>query len=136
MNSHIQVYLHLVWGTWNRDEIILPSFERELWGELRNLVEKQGCRLLALGGTGNHVHLLVQFNATQTIADFVQILKGGSSIWVNEKVRPNLFFKWQGAYGAFSVGHREVPEIIGYIKKQKQHHANGTTTVGYETTNN
>jgi hypothetical protein len=39
-----------VWSTWNREPFILPSFERDLWIELRNEVFKHKCRLLALGG--------------------------------------------------------------------------------------
>ena len=135
MNSHIEIYLHLVWGTWDRQPFILPTFERDLWRELRHEVEKQKCRLLALGGTEDHVHLLVQFHSSLTVADFVQVVKGSSSLWVNEQICPDFHFQWQGAYGAFSVGHREVPEIISYIKKQKQHHREKTTIAEFERMN-
>ena len=135
MNSHVRVYLHFVWGTWDKHPFILPEFERNLWRELRSEVVKQNCRLLALGGTCDHVHLLTQFHSMINIADFVKQVKGASSLWVNEEIRPAFHFKRQGPYGAFSVGWREVPEIIGYIKKQKHHHAQGTTVSDYEKMN-
>ena len=135
MNSYIEIYLHLVWGTWNRYDWILPEFERALWGELRSEVLKHDCRLLALGGTSNHVHLLVQFHSTLTVAQLLKDVKGPSSLWVNDQIRPDFQFKWQGAYGAFSVGRAEVPRIKNYIKNQKKHHAEGTTIDEYERMN-
>ena len=135
MNSHVEIYLHFVWATWDRESFILPDWERDLWRELRSEVIKQNCRLLALGGTDNHVHVLVQFRSTLTVADFMQHVKGASSLWVNDQIQPNFHFKWQGAYGVFSVGHAEVPGIIAYIKNQKQHHAQGTIIEAYEKTN-
>lgn len=135
MNSHVEIYLHFVWGTWDKQPLILPSFERDLWRELRDEVVKQNCRLIALGGTQDHVHLLVRFAATRTIADFVKQVKGASSLWVNHSICPDVHFKWQGSYGAFSVGRREVPEIVGYIKKQKKHHAGNTIIEVYERMN-
>ena len=135
MNSHVELYLHFVWATWNREDLILPDFERALWREIRHETEAQGCRLLKIGGTPNHVHILVQFVSTLRVADFIQQVKGASSLLVNNKISPDFHFKWQGAYGVFSVGHQEVPGIIDYINKQKTHHAQGTTIAAYEKTN-
>jgi REP element-mobilizing transposase RayT len=134
MNSHIEIYLHLVWSTWDRHPFILPEWERDLWRAIRSETEEQNCRTLALGGTSNHVHLLSQFHSTLTVADFVQKVKGATSFFVNDSIRPDFQFKWQGAYGAFSVGHDEVPGIVVYIKNQKRHHAENTLLERYERT--
>jgi hypothetical protein len=85
--------------------------------------------------TENHVHLLVQIHSTLNIADFVRQIKGTTSLWVNDQIRPDFQFKWQGAYGAFSVGRNEVTEIINYIKGQKRHHTENTLIDIYEKTN-
>lgn len=135
MNSYISIYLHFVWGTWNREASILPAFERALWAEVRHEILAQKCRLLAIGGTSDHVHTLVQFIPTISVSVFVQRVKGASSLWVNEQIRPESHFKWQGSYGVFSIGRREVPEIIGYIKKQKKHHHGNTLMPEFERTN-
>ena len=132
MNSYISIYLHFVWGTWDGHAFIRPEWERDLWAEIRHEVLAQQCRLLALGGTENHVHMLTQFRSTLTVAEFIKQVKGASSLWVNDQMRPDFKFAWQGSYGVFSVGRREVPEIIGYIKKQKQHHAQGTLVPCWE----
>jgi len=42
-------------------------------------------------------------------------------------------FKWQGAYGAFSVSPDAAPFVARYIALQKQHHAKGTLHLEWET---
>lgn len=31
-------------------------------------------------------------------------------------------FEWQDGYGGFTVSKSQVPELIDYIKNQRQHH--------------
>jgi hypothetical protein len=54
------------------------------------------------------------------LAKAVQLLKGGSSKWLNESLKAR--FEWQEGYGAFSisVSHRE--QVIEYINSQAEHH--------------
>ena len=54
------------------------------------------------------------------LAKAVQLLKGGSSKWLNEIVKPR--FEWQQGYGAFSVGISQENATIKYIKSQEEHH--------------
>lgn len=126
MNSCIEIYLHFVWATWDRMPLIERAWERALWRELQSEVVKQNCKLLAMGGTDNHVHMLVKFRSTLTVAEFIKQVKGASSLFVNDTLHPTIHFKWQGSYGAFSVGRAEVPGIVAYIKNQRAHHAKGT----------
>lgn len=35
-------------------------------------------------------------------------------------------FKWQDGYGAFTVSKSQVPDVIEYIKNQRQHHKKKT----------
>ena len=36
-------------------------------------------------------------------------------------------FKWQASYAVFSVSRWDVKQVKGYILRQKEHHAHGTT---------
>jgi hypothetical protein len=59
-------------------------------------------------------------------------LKGSSSRLITlEFKRP---FEWQDGYGVFSISEKDVPEVISYIKNQRQHHANDTTIEAWEQT--
>ena len=42
---------------------------------------------------------------------------------MTHEIVPRQFFKWQGAYGAFTLRKMAVPAVQAYIEKQKTHHA-------------
>jgi putative transposase len=77
--------------------------------------------------------MLVQMPATHSIAELVGQVKGASSHLVTRRILAHDgFFKWQGAYGAFSVSVRHLDAVSAYIKCQREHHAGGTTIRAYE----
>lgn len=86
----------------------------------------------ALGGVQGHVHLVVRMPADLAIADLVKNLKGSSSHMVTRKAAPESFFKWQGAYGAFSVDARGLSSVCSYVLHQEEHHRLGTLIEAYE----
>jgi putative transposase len=132
--NKLALYVHLVWATWDRLPFITSEIERRLHRNIESEAQEQGCMVLALNGTDDHVHVLVSIPATISIANLVKQLKGVSSHFVNDELRPAHDFKWQGSYGAFSVSRWDVDKIVGYIKHQKEHHANGELLPEFEET--
>jgi len=130
--NKLAFYLHLVWATWDRLPLITPDIERRLHRNIESETQKQGCTVLALNGTEDHIHLLVSFPTTITIAELVKQVKGVSSHFVNETLQPASQFKWQGSYGAFTVSRWDVDKIIEYIKRQKKHHTTGELVQEFE----
>jgi len=122
----VAIYVHLVWATWDRLPLITPAIERALHRVIANEAQKMGCTLLALNSVPDHVHILVQMPSTITVAKLVKQLKGVSSYFINEVLKPESSFKWQGLYGAFSVSRWDVDQIVAYIQRQKEHHEVGT----------
>jgi len=122
----VAIYVHLVWATWDRLPLITPAIERALHRVIANEAQKMGCTLLALNSVPDHVHILVQMPSTITVAKLVKQLKGVSSYFINEVLKPESSFKWQGLYGAFSVSRWDVDQIVAYIQRQKEHHQVGT----------
>jgi putative transposase len=82
----------------------------------------------------DHIHLFITIPTTITIANLVKQVKGVSSHFVNETLRPATQFKWQASYGAFTVSRWDVDRIIAYIQRQKEHHAADTLLQEYEET--
>ena len=74
----------------------------------------------------DHVHVLIDLPVTKPIEEVVQLLKGGSSHWVNESDLVPGKFGWQRGYGAFSVSHSGVEEVGAYIANQEEHHRRQT----------
>jgi putative transposase len=121
--NKLALYLHLVWATWDRLPLITPQMERRLHRCIESEARDQKCAVLALNGTADHVHLVVSFPTTITIANLVKQAKGVSSHFVNAVLSPDTPFKWQGNYGAFTVSRWDIDKIIQYVQHQKEHHA-------------
>jgi putative transposase len=91
-----------------------------------------GCQLLAIDGIEDHVHILVSLPATLSVALLLRDVKGASSHLVTHEIKPGEFFKWQGAYGAFTVSKSDLDAVAGYIKNQKAHHASNRLVTEWE----
>lgn len=123
LKNKLCVCIHFVWATWDRQPLITEDTERDLYHAIRAICQDNKCEVLAVGGMPDHVHLLVMLSNTITLADLMKHVKGGSSRLFSQSLRPGEWFQWQGSYGAFSVGRRDVAKIVRYIQCQKQHHA-------------
>jgi hypothetical protein len=75
----------------------------------------------AIGGTEDHVHLLVGLKATHALAAFVQDIKQTSSRWIHETIGMKKF-AWQPGYGAFTVSVSNCAAVKEYIANQAEHH--------------
>ena len=92
----------------------------DLWAYIGGIARNNGFKALTVGGTDNHCHVLLSLPATMPLAKAVQLIKGGSSKWMNDSGSSG--FRWQEAYGAFSIGVSQVPNTVAYIQKQLEHH--------------
>jgi REP element-mobilizing transposase RayT len=120
-----QLYLHLVWATWDRLPLIRPEFRQAIYGCIQDQLRRHRCDLIAIGGIEDHVHVLTRFPTTVAVADIVKHATGASSNLMTQTVARGEFFKWQGYYGAFTVAKRHVPNVRDYILGQEEHHRTG-----------
>ncbi|HSM23265.1 MAG TPA: IS200/IS605 family transposase [Anaerolineaceae bacterium] len=120
-----KLFYHIVWATNNREPFITSEIEPRIF---RHLVENSyslGCNIIAINGSEDHVHLLIQIPPKYAVADIVKKLKGSSSFDFQD-----LF--WQRGYGALTVSERNLNAAIDYIKRQKEHHFQNTIINKYE----
>lgn len=117
-----QRYLHTVWATWDRLPLITSEIELQLYGAINEKCRDLNAYPLALGGIEDHLHLLVRLPTTLSVADLLKEVTGASSHLITHEITPDKFFKWQGAYGAFTLAKSDVPRVIDYIRSQKEHH--------------
>jgi len=60
-------------------------------------------------------------------------LKGSSSHAVNHlSNRAGTRFQWQDGYAVLSFGERSLPTVLAYVRRQREHHARGTTNDVFE----
>ena len=87
---------HVVFSTKNRDPLISPALEQELYPYIAGIIKGEEGILLKIGGTENHVHLVIRLKPRNSIPDMLQKIKGNSSKWINEHKKINSRFSWQG----------------------------------------
>jgi len=119
-HTYISDLVHCVFSTKLRQNLIAPDVQSELWAFLGGIAHKNGFKALIVGGTENHVHVLLSLPATMPLAKAMQLMKGASSHWMNETHGEG--FAWQEGYGAFTVGISPKEVTIGYIQAQAEHH--------------
>ncbi len=114
--------VHCVFSTKNRLPIIPEPMKHRLWEYIGGIARTNKFKALAVGGMPDHVHALLSLPATLLVAKAVQLIKGGSSKWLNDHLSRRSF-AWQDAYGVFTVGISQVESTIRYINRQERHHA-------------
>ncbi len=58
----VSLYVHIIFSTKNRVNMISPEIEEELWSYLGGILSNNKSKLLASNGTENHVHLLISLS--------------------------------------------------------------------------
>jgi len=130
--SYSRIYIHLIWATWDRLDLIDDKLESILYSYIARKCRQQNDILLQIGGTLNHVHLLVKILPVINIGQFVKNIKGSSSHYIAQIIRPDSFFKWQGGYAAISVSPVHLSKISTYIASQKEHHQTDSCNKDWE----
>jgi putative transposase len=121
-HSRICCLIHVVFSTSERRATIRPDMEDRLHAYLGGIAHTNRMHALAIGGTADHVHLLLSLPGTVSISKSVQLLKSGSSKWVHENFPTAQHFSWQEGFGAFSIGVSQRAATVKYIQSQHEHH--------------
>ena len=122
-HTYVSNLVHYVFSTKHRQKLITLQLEERLWPYMGGIARENSMKALSIGGTDDHLHMLLSLPATISVAKAVQLIKGGSSKWVHDQFRQYRDFGWQEGYGAFSYGHSQLDTIIRYIQNQEKHHS-------------
>jgi len=118
----VSLLVHVVFSTKNRADLIGPDIESDLYKYISGTLRKLESPCLIIGGTPNHLHLLVSQSKNIALAFLLEELKKSSSKWMKQQDTSLRLFKWQDGYGAFTVGQSNVATLKRYIERQKSHH--------------
>ena len=118
-HSYCTNFVHCVYSTKDRCESIPTEIQEKLWAYVSGIGKNEQVPLLAIGGTNNHVHLLIALPASVSLSEAISKIKSNSSRWLGEH---GSTFAWQEGYGAFSVGASQLQMLKNYIRNQEKHH--------------
>ncbi len=120
--SYTRLLHHIVFRTKNSIPAIAPEHEETLYTYIWGVIKNKKSILYRIGGTPDHLHLLIDLHPSHSLSDFMRDLKVSSNKWLQENPHFPAFCGWAESYGAFSYGLDAKESIIKYIKNQKEHH--------------
>ena len=120
-NTYTSLHYHVVFSTKRREPWLRLDSQERAWAYLGGIARQNGLKPLLVGGTEDHVHILLAIPPTVSVSGALKSLKGASSGWIKRNLRGCRGFAWQDVYGAFSVSESRDAEVRQYIGKQRRH---------------
>lgn len=117
-NTYSNLFYHIVFSTKGRVDFIKQDIENRVWAYIGGIARKHDMTALQVGG----IHILVVAKPVVAPSQIAQWLKAESSKWIHEAFSNLSKFGWQDGYGIFSVSKSQAPEVIEYIRNQREHH--------------
>ena len=131
VRSYTKIWLHLIWGTLNREKSLIDlDLRRKLSEYLYKYAHEKTIYMKVNYVNSDHVHALIDLPTNKTIEDILHLLKGSSSNWINKQV--NFKFSWGKGYAAFSVSKSSLDRVVKYIINQEEHHRKKSYLEEYE----
>ncbi|MHA8063100.1 IS200/IS605 family transposase [Aquirufa aurantiipilula] len=121
-HSLVQINLHVIWTTRNREPFISPEIKAPLFKHIEQELEKMDCRLIIINSMPDRIHCLFSICSTKSISFIIKQIKGSSSRYINlAHSLPNKL-EWQIGYAAFSVSKLALKKVYNYIKFIHENH--------------
>lgn len=121
-NTYTQLYIQFIFSVKGRQNLVHESIREELEKVICSIVIHQNCKPLAIFCNPDHTHLFVSMNPTISFSKLMEMVKSGSSLWLNKNHKLMGRFSWQDGYGAFSYAKSQKENVKNYILTQPQHH--------------
>lgn len=112
---------HLVFSTKDRIASIDEELKQRLHPYIGGILREIKAGAITIGGTSDHVHILVTLPPTSCVSDVMRTVKTNSSRWVHSEIKKPAF-AWQVGYAAFTVNRSSSAGVARYITDQEEHH--------------
>lgn len=133
LHSYSKCWLHLIWGTLNRDKL-LPAKEirKKVSNNLYEYSSSKNIYMKKNYVNSEHVHALIDLPTNLSIEEVMHLIKGSSSHWINENKLSLTKFSWSRGYAALSVSESNLAKTLNYIEMQEEHHRIKSFTEEYK----
>ena len=133
--TYWRMFHHVIWSTKNREAIIGDEEQQLIERSFALTLSDLDIVTHAVGFMPDHVHLAVSIPPRVAVAKAVRRLKGGSSHALNHRQSGRAKgFAWQSEYGVLTFGERALPDVVRYVRQQKERHAAQTIIHALERT--
>ncbi len=121
-HSFYKIWVHSIWAVKDRQNLILPRFEDQIYNYIRQQFLEIQCPVRIINGMPDHIHCLFLQNPKMAITDIIKQVKGSSSHFINQNQFLPGKFSWQSGSAVYSVSESIVDKVFEYIRGQKEHH--------------
>ena len=125
-HTYTSLHYHCVFSTSGRRNLIPQDMMSDIHAYMGGIVRNLRGTAIAIGGTANHVHVLIGLPSSSAVATAVGKTKTNSTRWVHDTFATLPDFCWQVGYGAFTVSRSQVDAVSDYIANQAVHHRTQT----------
>ena len=124
-HTYSQIYLHIVWGTKNRNGLIVEEIEKDIYAIIHVKAKEHDSEIIAIGNVQDHIHVLVKISTKTQISKMVSGFKGSTAYFINHNSKNRLY--WQNGYGILSVSLPAMDTVKRYVENQKNKHKSNET---------
>ena len=129
--AFVSVWIHAVWGTKNREKILVPEVRGLICQHIQQNAFAKGFYVNEINGYLEHLHCLMPLKADWSIAKQMQMIKGEAANWVNKNGVLQCKLQWADEYFAASVSEDKFAIVRNYIRGQEEHHRRISSTEEY-----
>jgi putative transposase len=117
MRRHLtRLHVHISWTTLDSAPLITSDLEPDIHAQIRKSCVCLKVRVTALGGSPNHVQLLVEIPPMVSVSQLMRIVKSATASLASRREGMRGSFKWHPSYAAFSVSEEHVAMVSEYIR--------------------
>jgi len=120
--TYSKLLFHIVFSTKHRAQLICNDVRPRLHEYLGGIVRNENGVAQAIGGTSDHMHVLLGWRTDESLATLMRNLKANSTKWVHHTFPAMKAFRWQECYAAFTVSASRAESVVSYIQNQERHH--------------
>lgn len=114
--------VHVMWSTLNQQFHFQHALKSDLLAYITALAKSKNGKVLATGGSTDHIHLLLVLPPDIALGTFMSHLKAYSSKWIKSCNSVDQKFCWQEGYLAMSTDSEKIDSVCRYIKDDEIRH--------------
>ena len=113
----------------------MSACEAMVYGAVLDKAKELGISIHAIGGVEDHVHHRSDDSA-EAGCRRGRAADEGRQLPLRQTTSAvaSRSSSWQDGYGVLTLGERSMPDVVKYVKNQRQHHSAGTTIPVFERT--
>ena len=74
-NTYTQIHIHCVFAVKYRKAMVDKSFKEELYEYITGIIQQRGHKMLAIGGSSNHIQIFFGLRVNESLSDLMQAVR-------------------------------------------------------------